>query len=175
MKLQELLILGFALLSISWMGCDGSDPERKCGDCLVESTDGSRLDTATARDIRLRANAAFEQSSDHRSRFESRIGPQPWPGDLPANWPTPSSALVLADTLDRKSGRLLLVNLAGPFDQALASYRSALETGGFEVDRSHNTLHAKRDRVIATLNFFAREDSTRLEILFIANSPDPSG
>jgi len=176
MKPQQLLVTTCALICVAWIGCDGldgleSDPGRD--GCISEAADDPPLQAGAARDIRDRADAAFESLADGRTRFETRIGPQPWPRDLPENWPTPSGGLVLADTDGREEGRLLLVDLAGSIDQALLSYQTALLASGFEVDREGTVgggkaLRAQRGSTKATLRFFAREDSTRLEILFIA-------
>lgn len=173
MKLHELLVTTCALLSIAWFGCDSLESDQGCSGCVVDTTQDGPLRAEAVRDIGDRADAAFDALGDRRSRFESRIGPQPWPRNLPENWPTPIDSLVLADANGREDGRLLLVDLSSSIDQSLDFYVTALRQGGFEVDQAgtsgrDNALRASRGSIEATLHFFARGDSTRLEILFIA-------
>ena len=57
-------------------------------------------------------------------------------------------------------------------DDALSSYRHALQRNGFETRRPRDpelrhALHARRGDEQAVLTFFARDDATRLEIFFV--------
>jgi hypothetical protein len=129
---------------------------------------------ADKRDALLaRADAAFEAlGSGGRTRSESRIGPQPWPDDLPARWPRLDHAQVLSDTRRQEGDRLLLVDLPGTPDHALDRYREALEDVGFDVVRPNtqrplHALHARRGADEVVLTFFGREHATRIEILFL--------
>jgi hypothetical protein len=177
MKLHELLVTAGALFSLAWIGCDaGEDLESKrgCSEWAVEDAENNPLSLEAAGNVRNRANAAFDALNGRKTRFESRIGPQPWPRDLPENWPRPRGASLLADTNGRDEGRLLLIDLSDSIDQALDAYQLALRESGFEVVRAGTdgrggALHASRGGMKATLRFFARADSTRLEILFIAH------
>jgi len=177
MKLREMMVTVCALLSVAWLGCNGAeDPESEeaCLGCVVEGAGNRPLSMEAARSIGNRADAAFETlnaTGGHKTRFESRIGPQPWPSDLPEDWPTPRDASVVADTKGRDDGRLLLIDLSISIDRALDSYLRALRDNGFEVARparggGRNSLRARSGRTEASLHFFARDDSTRLEILF---------
>ena len=178
MKLHEMLVTTCALFSVVWIGCDGGEAlksEPACGECAVEDAGNSPLSLEAAGDVRNRADAAFDALQSfggRKTRFESRIGPQPWPHDLPQNWPRPRGASVLADTNGREEGRLLLADLSDPIDQALDAYQLALRESGFEVVRAGtdgrgSALLASRGGLKASVRFFAREGSTRLEILFI--------
>ena len=180
MKLQLLFSAGLALLLVAWAGCDGAEFGHDCADCRKNPINETPLAAEIADNIRKRADAAFDRSIDERTRFESRIGPQPWPRGLPVDWPKPSSSRVMADTNSRDDGRLLLVDLSGSLEEAIASYQTALRDVGFQVERTdggdrHNTFRARRDDVNAILQFFARADSTRLEILFMADPQNPAG
>ena len=143
------------------------------GDGQLERPDRS---TALGAGVRTRADAAFaEMAEGGRTRFESRIGLQPWPEDLPTNWPTPSQASVVAVAKRQPGDLLLLVDLPGSPDQALESYRADLRAGGFHVVRSASqpsphALHAKRGDDEAVLTFFGRKQATRLEILFVGHA-----
>jgi hypothetical protein len=176
MKLHEILMTVCALISVASIGCDageGLESERGCRDCVVEDAENNPLSLEAARDVQNRAKAAFDALDGQKTRFKSRIGPQPWPPDLPENWPRPRGASVLADTNGRDEGRLLLIDLSDAIDQALDDYQLALRESGFEVvragtDDGARAFDATRGVMNATLRFFARADSTRLEILFIA-------
>ncbi len=79
---------------------------------------------------------------------------------------------MLADTNGRADGRLLLIDLPDSVDQAFDSYQGALRENGYEVVRAGTVargraLRASRGKTEAALHFFARADSTRLEILFV--------
>lgn len=128
-----------------------------------------------ARDVRARADAAFAELEGGRTRFESRIGPQPWPDDLPANWPIPDQGRLLANTAQQGGGRLLLVDLPDAPERALDFYRTALERGGYEVSsreakKPGHALHARHGRDEAVLTFIPRADATRVEILFLPHA-----
>jgi hypothetical protein len=130
-------------------------------------------------DVRARADAAFAELTDDAGRrdaerFETRVGLQPWPDDLPAGWPRPDGARVVADA--RRGGdRLLLVDLPGSVEQASADYRDALRRAGYAVDAASRdaaaaALRARRGGDEARLDFFDRSErtgKTRLEILFV--------
>jgi hypothetical protein len=177
MKLHELLVTSGALFFLAWIGCDageGLESKRGSSENVVEEAENNPLSLEAAGKVRNRANAAFDALNGRKSRFESRIGPQPWPRDLPQNWPRPRGASVLADTNGREEGRLLLIDLPDSIDQALDAYQLALRASGFEVVRAGTdgrggALQASRGGMNATLRFFPRADSTRLEILFIAH------
>jgi hypothetical protein len=182
MKLHETRLTICALLLIAWMGCGGEDLESQpaiSGPALKASENGPLSREAT-RLIQARADAAFaalgslDDTDGRKTRFESRIGLQPWPRDLPESWPKPLGASVVADTTGRNKGRLLLIDLSDSIEIALDSYRGVLRDSGFEVVRAGavgrgRALRASRGRTEASLRFFAREDATRLEILFIAH------
>ena len=125
--------------------------------------------------VRERADQAFAELESPRARGESRIGPQPWPEDLPARWPRFEDGRVLADTR-REGNRLLLVDLSGDPAEALDRYDDALRAGGFEVAPGRGG-GAGSLRVIdattqaaAELTFYPRETVTRVEILFLERS-----
>jgi hypothetical protein len=150
----------------------------------VEFGGGHRIERADPsgsgmRDLLTRADVAFrEMKEGGRTRFESRVGLQPWPEDLPESWPTPRDARVVASSIQRHSiqrqgNRLLLVDLPDRPGEALESYRDELEAGGYRIlqprsGRSNHALHAKRGDDEAILTFSGRKHATRLEILFVA-------
>ena len=106
------------------------------------------------------------------SRSQSRIGPQPWPSDLPTGWPQPDDAVVLADTRRGGDARLLLIDLPDTLEDALDRYRRALNQNGFETQepqgpRTLSALHARRGAWEAVLTFIGRERATRVEILLL--------
>jgi hypothetical protein len=174
MKLQSLLISGCALCLIGLAACDGRDSVD-----VEPGRDGpfepSGDPSSRTGDVRTRADAAFAELAQGRTRFESRIGPQPWPEDLPSDWPRPTKARVVADTKQQHADRLLLVDLPGRPDEALDSYRNVLRGHGYEVvrqrtPRTTHALHVKRGGDKAVLTFFGRRHATRLEILFIGGA-----
>ena len=135
--------------------------------------DGRPIGSETS--ARGRAEAAFAALEKEPARSESRVGPQPWPDDLPRAWPRPSQATVVADTRRSAGDRLLLVNLPGPLDHALFEFRGALVENGYEVespqaDSNRPTLRVKKGDDRAVLTFYAREKVTRIEILFPARA-----
>ena len=119
--------------------------------------------------IRERADAAFAERESTPSRSESRIGPQPWPTDLPARWPRPEEGRVLAD-LRRDGDRLLLVDWPGASGGAVDRFDAALRAEGFVVVPGQRvgakSLSARDAMTRAELTFFPRESVTRVEILF---------
>ena len=125
-------------------------------------------------DLLTRADTAFaEMKGGDRTRFESRVGLQPWPKDLPESWPIPRDARVVAASIQRQGNRLLLVDLPARPGEALESYRDELEASGYRIFQpqsgpSNHALRAKRGDDEAILTFFGREHATRLEILFVA-------
>lgn len=125
--------------------------------------------------VRARADAAFAARKTPPTRRTSRIGVQPWPSDLPAQWPKPARATVLADAR-RPGERLLLVDLPTSADDAARTFDEALRAGGYAVEhadtrRIRHALHATgRDHEVV-LTFTARERTTRIEILFLDPTP----
>ncbi len=131
--------------------------------------------------VRARADAAFAALDPGRiERSRTRIGPQPWPRDLPAAWPRLDPARVVADSVRPGRGRLLLVDVPGAPEHALESLREALDERGFETRRPERlrapiALHAwlGDDDVVLTFHDreydreHDRERHTRLEILFV--------
>ncbi len=178
-SLARLMIMLVAFMSVALASCDGATPP-EAGAAAESSGTGrpatsieAAIHTGTHARIRARADAAFAAlDSNRRMRSESRIGPQAWPEDLPADWPRPDHAQLLADTRRDKLGRLLLVDLPDTRARALDAYQEALRQNGFEVrrPRSGNTghaLHVRRGELEAILTFIDRERTTRLEILFL--------
>jgi len=188
MKLESLLFVGIAVC-VAWLpSCDGTDSAEAAastkattaarGTALAEHPKRSMTGLAA---VRARADAAFAEMAEmaemkgaRRSRFESRIGLQPWPEDLPRNWPTPSRARVVGVAIQPQGNRLLLVDLPGSPRAALESYRDLLRAGGYHVVRpdrrkSTHALHARLDDDEAVLTFFERSQATRLEILFVGH------
>ncbi|MEE8164137.1 MAG: hypothetical protein V3T64_01070 [Myxococcota bacterium] len=177
--LARLMIVLAAFMTFALAGCDGATPPQT--GAAAESSGPERpapsiesaFHAGTHARIRARADAAFAAlDSNRRIRFESRIGPQPWPEDLPADWPRPDRAQVLADTRRDKLGRLLLVDLPDTPARALDSFREALLQHGFEARRPRSgdtghALHVRRGELEAILTFIGRERTTRLEILFL--------
>ena len=195
MKLRSFLsagcVVGCAACLAAPTACEGGesvDAEASIRRS-VESGGGHRLERADPigsgmGDLLTRADAAFrEMKEGGRTRFESRVGLQPWPEDLPESWPTPRDARVVASSIQRHSiqrhsiqrqgNRLLLVDLPDRPGEALESYRDELEAAGYRIlqprsGRSSHALHAKRGDDEAILTFFGRKHATRLEILFVA-------
>ena len=192
--------VGFATLlsfAVATIGCDSigteaGDPPRDAAVSEAAGSDEFALSQTNPRSaagkgdaqarlgrIQSRADAAFDDimksnSGSARSRGESRIGLQPWPADLSASWPRPEQARVLADT-QRDGDRLLLVDLPGDVDRAALDFGRALQANGYEVDRANtrqieHALHAETGGQEIVLTFFAREDQTRVEILFLGGS-----
>lgn len=130
--------------------------------------------------VRARADAAFASiDGDARRRTTSRIGPQPWPADLPQTFPRPDDARVLADTRQR-GDRLLLVDVPTPVDRAARDFDRALRERGYTVARAdtrrvRHALHAASPGGEAVLTFLERDDATRVEILFLSPDAERSG
>jgi len=149
---------------------DNAAPTAPGTSSVNPSSDSSRLGS-----IRSRADSAFaaldqvDAKRVPRTRSESRIGPQPWPADLPNAWPRFENAKVLADTR-RNGDRLLLVNVPAGTEQAALEFEEALRDQGYEVDplatRTGHALHAESTDHEVVLTFYPREKVTRLEILF---------
>lgn len=167
-----------ALLAVPLLAlpaCDTGDPDRTDASSrphAIEASDEaptgpSRPDTLDG--IRDRADTAFAALEGPSSRSESRIGPQPWPSDLPARWPRLAEGRVLAD-LRRDGDRLLLVDWPGDAGGALDRFGAALRAGGFDVGPGKGggagSLSARDATTMAELTFFPRETVTRVEILF---------
>jgi len=167
MKARSLYLMLFVMISAT--AC-----QDRGGEAGTPMANGNtRIEGASPDEARSRATRA---PSEVRERYESRIGPQPWPADLPERWPTPQTAMVLADSRRGDEGRLLLVDLPGDPDRALTRFQEALHRGGFETQRPRDpqlrhALHAHRGEQQAVLTFFARNDATRLEIFFIRSTP----
>lgn len=183
MKLRSLLFAGCAACAAALTSCDGTetlDAKATTHDSVEARGDGqlerSYRSGALGVGVRTRADAAFaEMAGGGRTRFESRIGLQPWPEELPTNWPTPSQASVVAVAKQEQGDLLVLVDLPGSLDQALESYRGELRARGYHVVRSAShpsphALHAKRGEDEAVLTFFGRKRATRLEILFVGHT-----
>ena len=163
----------------AFVGCDDSAANRETVESVAPSTSAeeSVADSSLLGSIRSTADNAFaalsraDGKTATRSRSTSRIGPQPWPSDLPTAWPRLERAQVLADTR-RNGDRLLLVDLPGGPDRAAGEFEGALRDQGYRVDplttRSGRALHAESDDHEAVLTFYPREKVTRLEILFPA-------
>ncbi len=172
MKLESLFITWYCLCLVGLTACDGSESVEARSDATLEPSGAPSI---RREDIRKRADTAFAELAKGRSRFETRIGPQPWPRDLPSNWPKPTGARVVADTAQQAGDRLLLLDLPGTPDETLDSYRNVLRGLGYDVAQpttrqSTRALHAKRDGDEAVLTFFGRKHDTRLEILFIGGA-----
>jgi hypothetical protein len=165
----------FATPLLGLPACDGGDPDREAKS--VAPLDSMAVDEAPKRSaapgdldgIRDRADAAFAAMEGPSSRSESRIGPQPWPADLPARWPRLEEGRVLAD-LRRDGDRLLLVDWPGDADGAFDRFDAALRAEGFDVVSGQGggagSLSARDATTTAELTFFPRETVTRVEILF---------
>ncbi len=166
-------LLGAALLAL--VACEAGDPAEDRAQPGVPDDVASRTGpNRPARPgelsgVRERADAAFAALDGPSSRSESRIGPQPWPDDLPARWPRLEEGRVLAD-LRRDGDRLLLVDWPGDPAGARDRFDEALRAEGFDVapgdGRGAGSLRAIDATTRADLTFFPRETVTRVEILF---------
>jgi hypothetical protein len=179
LKLQSLLFVVCVALLPSCDGTETADSDVSI-QVSVETLEEERSrrpnrSRSALADVLTRADAAFAELGVPRPvRFDSRIGPQPWPTDLPNRWPTPSQARVVAVAMQREGNRLLLIDLPGSARESLAHYRNALRAEGYRVARreSRRSTHALRvksgeDEVVLT--FFGRKHGTRLEILFVGS------
>jgi hypothetical protein len=177
MKLRAIFIVGCITVLVSAIGCTDSDSHDSASVHREAVADGSpERDARDLGDVRARADAAFAELAAPGARFESRIGPQPWPDDLPANWPIPEQGKVLASTAQKEGGRLLLVDLPGTPESAADFYRRELERNGFDLSRSpsndsRHALVARCGRDEAVLTFLGRTNTTRVEILFLPVVP----
>lgn len=184
MKLRSLLFVGFAACVASLASCDGSENANRDASIQVaidppdeEPNRHPKRSRAPLTKILARADAAFaemEMKGQQAERFESHIGPQPWPDDLPSDWPTPTQARVVAVTIQDQGNRLLLVDLPESAHESLIFYRDALRAGGYQVataktQKSAYALHAINGDDEAVLTFFDRKHATRLEILLIGH------
>ena len=182
-QLRSLPFTGCVVCVLALTSCDATETVEADASIHVsvdagndEQSGPSDRSRAEWPGVRTRAEAAFaEMKGGGRTHFESRIGLQPWPEDLPTNWPTPIQARVVADATQQHADRLLLVDLPGSPDEALESYRQALRVRGYHVVRvasrqSAHELHAKRGDSEVILSFFGRKHATRLEILFVGGA-----
>jgi hypothetical protein len=182
MKLRTLFCVGFTVCVGNLPSCNGTETADSDASIQVSidrpgSERSRRPDRSRAAltEVLSRADAAFaELEGQRRVPLESHIGLQPWPDDLPASWPTPKQARVVAVAIQRQGNRLLLVDLPGSPGASLEFYRDALRDRGYSVARpelqnSTRVLHAKSADIEAVLTFFDRKHATRLEILFVAH------
>jgi len=182
MKFRSLFFAGCAACFVASISCEGSDSKDTDASIRLEVEPGSdqrlervdRSGTGTS-DLLKRADAAFDEMNEAgRTKFETRVGLQPWPEDLRGKWPEPRGARVVADSMQRNGNRLLLVDLPDSPNEALERYRDELEASSYDVLRHESSppaghaLHAKRGDDEAILSFFGREQVTRLEILFVS-------
>jgi hypothetical protein len=164
-------LIAFTLLVVLVMGCDDRESERAAAGVKLQRDQPDASTATLLPEIRTRAEHAFNQSKAAGSRFQTRIGPQPWPGDLPKRWPRPTRAVVVAYSRSQNAERLLLVDLPGSPAREFAAYVEALLETGFEIDTTggdgvHGSLRVVADGVDASLRFLAHARHTRLEILF---------
>lgn len=172
---RTIAILAFATAPLGLASCDADVPpdEHEPVPTEAAATGPAAAKRVAGPDelevIRSRADAAFAALDEPSARSETRIGPQPWPADLPAGWPRLQDGRVLADTR-RNGDRLLLVDLPGEPDDARDRYGAALRAEGFDVvpgaDRAAGSLRATGATTAAELTFYPRETVTRVEILF---------
>ena len=116
--------------------------------------------------IRDSADAAFAALDRVHAHAETRVGPQSWPEDLPKRWPVLPRAIVMVESRRSTGDRLLLLNVPGSPDRAVAAYRSVLRAHGYSVERPRQrrnllALRARSAEHEAVLTFFARERATR--------------
>ena len=167
-----------AAIAVSLLGLPSCDAGTPAGDAETASLpDAPAIAKPPGRPavpgdlaaIRDRADAAFAEREAKPSRSESRIGPQPWPADLPARWPRLEEGRVLAD-LQRDGDRLLLVDWPGDAGGAVDRFDAALRAEGFDVAPGRGggagSLSVRDATTTAELTFFPRETVTRVEILF---------
>lgn len=174
------VLLAFAFFVLGLAGCEDSAVQSAATKELAPTEVNPDRPTARVEaserleGIRNRADDAFAAMDQGFAASETRAGLQPWPVDLPGEWPRLAQATVVADTKQAAGNRLLLVNLPGPPDRALQAYRAALRANGYSVDqpttspRRANALHAAKAGHQAVLTFFGRDTVTRVEILFLS-------
>ena len=179
MKALSVLTLMSSLLLWAWLALGGStspgEPLHRAPYARVAagSPADARLDA-----IRERADARFDEARDakHLPPTRTRVGPQPWPDDLPGDWPVLDGAQLLADSVQAAGDRLLLVDWPEQPARAVARLRAALEARGYRVAEprmrsTRHALHARGGAGEIVLTVFARDDASRLEILFLASTP----
>ena len=176
MKVISLVCIVSALGLWAWLALGSPAPLR--GSPPNEWRSGVRAGThpeGRLASVRAWADAdsATTTGSDARTYGRTRIGPQPWPDDLPPDWPALEPARVLADTWRDPGDRLLLVDWPERPAHAVDSLRHALEARGYRVVEPRtrgprHALHALSDDAEVVLTFFARDASSRVEILFLA-------
>lgn len=164
----------FLSIVIAIAGCDQASNEAAMPSNTARLSRPNMSSGEPMSSVRDKADAAFAALEGPAIRHETRIGPQPWPEDLPSRWPMLAQATVVADTLRGEGDRLLLVNLPGSPDEAIASYQAALVERGYRVDRprlrrDRRALHAQSAEHEAVLTFVSRDRITRVEILFLAH------
>jgi hypothetical protein len=174
MKFIVPLLLFLALVGVATSGFDAplerAPALRK--DLTFDAAASGSGSNGWARAIQDSADAAFASLESEPTRSETRVGPQPWPEDLRDAWPTLRQATVVADTKGGTGDRLLLINLPGDADQAMAFVETALRGHGYDVERpklqrGRRALHAQSPDHEAVLTFFPRQDATRMEILIL--------
>jgi len=180
MKFRSLLFAGCAACFAGSISCEGSDSNDTDASIRLEVGSDQQLEridrSGTGTNAFLkRADTAFDEMNEAgRTRFETRVGLQPWPEDLRGKWPEPRGARVVADSMQRQGNRLLLIDLPDSPDEALELYRDELEANSYYVLRRESSppaghaIYAKRGDDEAILSFFGREQATRLEILFVS-------
>lgn len=189
MKLAVPLVMLWSLFALALFGCDepiSHERERVSSPSAAEDDAPAQGSSHWADAIRSRAEAAHADAA-HRAeadrptptastrRSQSRVGPQPWPQDLPDAWPRFASATVVADTQQSGGERLLLVDWPGAPENAQGVIQRALLDRGYRVERPElrrraRALHAEAADHEAVLTFHAREQVTRVEILILARA-----
>ena len=177
---RSRVVSAITVVLATGLACDAMQSENPRGDRSSDrerSAESSGAGPGSLDALRARADAAFaelDRPSDEspRERFETRVGPQPWPDDLPDGWPRPAGARVVARSTRDGGDRLLMVDLPGPPRQSSADHRDALRRAGFVVEGvpdagAGEALRVRRGDERARLDFFERDAHTRLEILFV--------
>jgi hypothetical protein len=178
-SIRPALVPGVVMSILTCFGIAGCDPPSAREDAdregsAIAPTALAGSDDAWADTIRDSADAAFASIENAPTRSESRVGPQPWPADLPKRWPRLRDATVVADTKRGGGERLLLANFPGDPDAAMDSIQTAFRDRGYRVEqaRSDRTVHARSDDHRVVLTFFPRKKVTRVEILLLV---EPAG
>ena len=174
MKFATALRCLLACLVITLAACDQTSDQPTTRPDAARPARSKLSSNGRASAVRERADAAFAELEAPAIRHETRVGPRPWPEDLPSRWPLLAEATVVADTLRGEGDRLLLVNLPGSPADAIDSYQAALVERGYHVDRprlrrDRHALHAQSAEHEAVLTFIPRDRVTRVEILFLAS------
>jgi hypothetical protein len=178
MKALSVFTLVSSLMLWAWLALGGSTSPREplhrapYARVAAGSLADARLDA-----IRERADARFDEARGARRQPPSRtrVGPQPWPDDLPGDWPVLDGAQLLADSVQAAGDRLLLVDWPVQPARAVARLREALEARGYRIAEprvrsARHALHARGAAGEIVLTVFARDDASRLEILFLAST-----